>query len=371
MQTVTYLVYAGVLLLFVALFTWPRPEPSEGRETHLARMQRENRSLEYKRKGNISEPCRLLLANFADAFADFMACSVKASRPLAVCTRCAENRYPLELAFKNIQSGTSSADAECHLELLDHDDVHIIVYHMRYYQTVVEQNRCDRCVTKLGYGGYKVNEEVMTLSHRHDDFRTCVEKNNNRTTADGSPAVCEVCAGRLLAQARQLEVVSGRKMHPAGAICADVEDMVNVTSRMWRCAGCHAPGEVTGESAWTVHAPVALGVLVVTVFYYALGRRHRSSVPQWLRRRPDVSVEDREDDESDEYDEGDDDDEEEYEEEDDGLEPYHRPLRDGERLRPPGDGERFPRLVRQVEPENIRPPALPEDARPRRQCCVM
>ena len=369
MHVVTYLVYAGVLALFLALFTWPRPEPTERRETHLARMQRENRSLAFKRRGNISEPCRLLLADFADAFADFMACSVKASRPLAVCTRCAQNRYPLERAYKNILSGTGPADADCHLELLDQDDVHVIVYHQRYYEAVVVQNRCDRCVTKLGYGGYKVNEDIVELSRRHDAFRTCVEKNGNRTTADGSPAVCVVCADLLLAQARQLESVSGRKMHPAGAICADVEDMVNVTSRMWRCAGCHAPGEVTGESSWTVHAPVALGVLMVTVFYYALGRRYRNAVALWSRQ-PGGSVEDRED-ESEGRDDVDDDGEECEEDEDEELPPYLRPLRAGERLRPPGPGENFSRLVQEVHPEEVRPPALPADARPRRSCCVL
>ena len=245
--------------------------------------------------------------------------------------------------------------------------MHIIVYHLQYYQMIIAQNRCDRCVTKLGYGGYKVNEEVVELSHRHDAFRACVEKNNNGTTADGSPAVCEACAALLLSQARQLEAVSGRKMHPAGAICADVEDMVNVTSRMWRCAGCREPGEVTGESDWAVHAPAALGVLVVTVFYYALRRWHRSSVPRWSRR-PDGSVEEREDDE---VEEGDYDDEEEFEEGEEATQTYHSPLRAGERLRPPGPGETFPRLVQEVHPEEIRPPALPADARPRRSCSVM
>ena len=119
MQVVSYAVYAGVLLLMVGLFTWPRPEPTGERETHRERAQRLNLSLAYKRRGNISEPCRLLLANFADAFADFMSCTVKASRPLAVCTRCAQNRYPLELAYRHILAGTGPEDAHCRLELLD------------------------------------------------------------------------------------------------------------------------------------------------------------------------------------------------------------------------------------------------------------
>ncbi|XP_043244290.1 osteopetrosis-associated transmembrane protein 1-like [Amphibalanus amphitrite] len=353
MQLVAYAVYGGALLLLVALFTWPRPEIDDGRETHLQRAQRVNLSLEYKRRGNISEPCRLLLANFADAFADFMACTVKASRPLAVCIRCAQNRYPLERAYQHILSGTGPDDAHCRLQLLDHDDVHIIMYHMRYYQSVVAQNRCDRCVTKLGFGGYKINADISELTRRHDAFRACVERNGNRTAADGSPAVCRECADLLRAQADQLEAVSGRRMHPAGAICADVEDMVNVTSRMWRCAGCRPPAEVTGESGWTAHAPAAVAAVLVAAFYLALGRRQAERCAQEAAagrgaargQQPEPGRV--------------------------AEVPFHRPLRPGERLRPPGPGERFPRLVQEVHAEEIRPPALPADAAPRSSCTVM
>ena len=352
MQTVTVLVYAGALLLLVALFAWPRPESAGGRETHRQRARRIDQALAYKRRGNISEPCRLLLASFADAFADFMSCTVKASRPLAVCTRCAQNRYPLELAYRHILSGTGPTDAHCRLELLDHDDVHIIVFHMRYYQSVMAQNRCDRCVTKLGYGGYQVNDEVVELSRRHDAFRACVRKNDNRTAADGSPAVCRECGDLLLEQASQLEAVSGRGMHPAGAICADVEDMVNVTSRMWRCAGCRVPAEVTAESGWTAHAPALLAALVVAAFYLALGRLQAERP----RPAPATPAAGRADGQS---------------PADPLEEAFHRPLRAGERLRPPGPGELFPRLVQQVHAEEIRPPPLPADAAPRASCALM
>ncbi|XP_037088822.1 osteopetrosis-associated transmembrane protein 1-like [Pollicipes pollicipes] len=234
MTVVTYVVYAGIIVFVLVILAWPTPQrPRPDGRRPISRREWTAKSLAAKRRGALSPPCRVLLTSFADAFADFMSCSMKSSRPLRVCLKCIDTRYAIEKAYGNILHGTSPADEDCHYELMNQDDVQVVAFNMRYYHRIMDLNRCDRCMLRQPYGGYRVHDEVLDYKLKHDEFRACLRANDHRTApgADGTPEVCTLCSEHLVRQSNQLEVVAEQPLHPVVSSCKDVEDMANAEGR--------------------------------------------------------------------------------------------------------------------------------------------
>ncbi|XP_028653456.1 osteopetrosis-associated transmembrane protein 1 [Erpetoichthys calabaricus] len=164
--------------------------------------------------------CQALSENLTQKCNAFVNCTLRYAQPVGVCLNCYKEFYDYKSLYRIISLPDKGSTDNCSQILLKSDRLQVFVVFNDFFHKLWEESECENCVSDT-----VIKNDTLYFLNVLQITKSCFD------TYQQPGNYCDVCKQCKENYSHLNEVYN--KMGKNSSLCIDIEDMMNMTRKMW------------------------------------------------------------------------------------------------------------------------------------------